>query len=100
METNAEGTYFQEGDHVRIKRTQEIGRAYASLYSSLLLQEGCTQEPEQVLNCKVLSLVDLYRVSKVARDTPPGAKSPRLLVPLLCMREMENCSVATTQYLP
>jgi len=29
METNGEGTYFQEGDHVRIKRTQEIGRVHA-----------------------------------------------------------------------
>ena len=27
-ETNGEGTYFQEGHHVRIKRTQEIGRAH------------------------------------------------------------------------
>lgn len=26
METNADGTYFQEGDHVRIKRTGETGR--------------------------------------------------------------------------
>jgi hypothetical protein len=25
METNVDGTYFQEGDHVRIKRTGEIG---------------------------------------------------------------------------
>jgi Fe-S cluster assembly protein SufB len=25
METNADGTYFQEGDHVRLKRTQEPG---------------------------------------------------------------------------
>jgi hypothetical protein len=30
METNAEGTYFQEGDHVRIKRTQEVGRVHAA----------------------------------------------------------------------
>ena len=30
METNAEGTYFQEGDHVRIKHTQEIGRVHAA----------------------------------------------------------------------
>ncbi len=52
---------------MRIKRTQEIGRVPASLYSSLILQEGCTKVPEQVLNSKVLSLVDLHRVSKVAR---------------------------------
>ncbi|GCE17654.1 hypothetical protein [Dictyobacter kobayashii] len=25
METNVDGTFFQEGDHVRIKRTQETG---------------------------------------------------------------------------
>ena len=25
METNADGTYFQEGEHVRIKRTGEKG---------------------------------------------------------------------------
>ena len=25
METNADGTYFQEGDHVRVKRTREQG---------------------------------------------------------------------------
>jgi len=25
METNADGAYFQVGDHVRIKRTQETG---------------------------------------------------------------------------
>ncbi len=30
METNADGTYFQEGDHVRIKRTQETGRINAT----------------------------------------------------------------------
>lgn len=30
METNGEGTYFQEGDHVRIRRTQEIGRVHAA----------------------------------------------------------------------
>jgi hypothetical protein len=29
METNADGTYFQEGDHVRIKRTAEMGRINA-----------------------------------------------------------------------
>lgn len=29
METNADGTYFQEGDHVRIKRTREKGRINA-----------------------------------------------------------------------
>ncbi len=29
METNADGTFFQEGDHVRIKRTQETGRINA-----------------------------------------------------------------------
>lgn len=30
METNADGTYFQEGDHVRIKRTGEQGRINAT----------------------------------------------------------------------
>lgn len=30
METNAEGTYFQEGDHVRIKRTGELGSVNAT----------------------------------------------------------------------
>jgi hypothetical protein len=30
METNAEGTYFQEGDHLRIKRTGETGRVNAT----------------------------------------------------------------------
>lgn len=30
METNAEGTYFQEGDRVRIKRTGEQGRINAA----------------------------------------------------------------------
>ncbi len=29
METNADGTFFQEGDHVRIKRTRETGRINA-----------------------------------------------------------------------
>lgn len=29
METNANGTYFQEGDYVRIKRTGEQGRVNA-----------------------------------------------------------------------
>lgn len=29
METTAEGTYFQEGDHVRIKSTGETGRVNA-----------------------------------------------------------------------
>ena len=30
METNAEGTYFQEGDHLRVKRTGESGRVNAT----------------------------------------------------------------------
>ena len=30
METNADGTYFQEDDHVRIKRTGEQGRVNAT----------------------------------------------------------------------
>jgi hypothetical protein len=30
METNGEGTYFQEGDQVRIKSTQETGRVHAA----------------------------------------------------------------------
>ena len=30
METNADGTYFQEGDQVRIKRTGKIGRINAA----------------------------------------------------------------------
>jgi hypothetical protein len=30
METTAEGTYFQEGDRVRIKRTGEQGRINAT----------------------------------------------------------------------
>ncbi|MGZ3646016.1 MAG: hypothetical protein ACXVCM_19445 [Ktedonobacteraceae bacterium] len=29
METNADGTFFQEGDHVRIKRTRKTGRVNA-----------------------------------------------------------------------
>lgn len=30
METNAEGTYFHEGDQVRIKRTGELGSVNAT----------------------------------------------------------------------
>jgi hypothetical protein len=30
METNADGTYFQEGDHVRIKNTGKMGRINAT----------------------------------------------------------------------
>jgi hypothetical protein len=30
METNADGTYFQEGDAVRVKRTGETGRINAA----------------------------------------------------------------------
>jgi len=30
METNADGTYFQEGDRVRIKRTREQGKVNAA----------------------------------------------------------------------
>ena len=30
METNEEGTYFQVGDHVRIKNTQETGTINAA----------------------------------------------------------------------
>ncbi len=30
METNADGTYFQEGDHVRIKNTGKTGRINAA----------------------------------------------------------------------
>jgi len=30
METNTEGIYFQEGDHMRVKRTGETGRVNAT----------------------------------------------------------------------
>ena len=30
MKTHADGTYFQEGDHVRLKRTGETGRINAT----------------------------------------------------------------------
>ena len=30
METNADGTYFQIGDHIRIKNSQETGRINAA----------------------------------------------------------------------
>jgi hypothetical protein len=30
MVTNADGTYFQEGDHVRLKLTRETGRINAT----------------------------------------------------------------------
>src|SRR5690242_835072 len=30
METNANGTYFQEGDYVRVKRTGEKGKIHAT----------------------------------------------------------------------
>ncbi len=30
METNADGTYFQEGDSVRVKRTGETGKVNAT----------------------------------------------------------------------
>ena len=30
METNANGTYFQEGDYVRMKRTGERGKIHAA----------------------------------------------------------------------
>ena len=30
METNADGTYFQIGDHVRIKNSQETGKINAA----------------------------------------------------------------------
>lgn len=30
METNADGTYFQERDHVRVKRTGETGKVNAT----------------------------------------------------------------------
>lgn len=30
METTADGTFFQEGDYIRIKSTQETGRINAS----------------------------------------------------------------------
>ena len=30
METNSDGTYFQVGDHIRIKNTQETGRINAT----------------------------------------------------------------------
>jgi len=30
METNGDGTYFQEGDYVRIKRSRETGRINAA----------------------------------------------------------------------
>lgn len=30
METNTDGTFFQEGDHIRIKRTGQRGRVNAA----------------------------------------------------------------------
>jgi hypothetical protein len=38
IETNGEGTYFQEGDHVRIKRTQEIGSVLSLKFACIAVQ--------------------------------------------------------------
>ena len=46
METNGEGTYFQEGDHVRIKRTQETGTINATDGGVVYVLLDGTNEPK------------------------------------------------------
>jgi len=52
------------------KKTSVTGKQIYHFFScfSLFLQEGCAKWPEQVLNTKVLFLVDLHRVSNGARQ--------------------------------
>jgi len=46
METNADGTYFQIGDHVRIKRTQETGTINATDGGVVYVLLDETNEPK------------------------------------------------------
>ena len=46
METNADGTYFQIGDHVRIKRTQETGTINAADGGVVYVLLDETNEPK------------------------------------------------------
>ena len=46
METNGEGTYFQVGDHVRIKRTQETGTINAADGGVVYVLLDETNEPK------------------------------------------------------
>ncbi len=46
METNGEGTYFQVGDHVRIKRTQETGTITATDGGVVYVLMDRTNEPK------------------------------------------------------
>ena len=46
METNADGTYFQVGDHVRIKRTQETGTINATDGGVVYVLLDGTNEPK------------------------------------------------------
>ena len=46
METNADGTYFQIGDHVRIKRTQETGTINAADGGVVYVLLDGTNEPK------------------------------------------------------
>ncbi len=44
METTTDGTYFQEGDHVRIKRTGETGRVNAIAGGVVYVRMDSTKE--------------------------------------------------------
>ena len=46
METNEDGTYFQVGDHVRIKRTQETGTITATDGGVVYVLLDGTNEPK------------------------------------------------------
>jgi len=46
METNGDGTYFQVGDHVRIKRTQETGTITATDGGAVYVLLDGTNEPK------------------------------------------------------
>jgi len=46
LETNADGTYFQIGDHVRIKRTQETGTINAADGGVVYVLLDGTNEPK------------------------------------------------------
>ena len=73
METTAEGTYFQEGDRVRIKRTGEQGRINAAdggvvyvvldesnetrLFSARLDEDACVEYVETYAGETLLGVI-------------------------------------------
>jgi hypothetical protein len=76
METNAEGTYFQEGDHLRIRRTGETGRVNATDGGVVYVLMDDTNET-RLFSARTDEDASIELVTPEAEETPLARRGSR-----------------------